>query len=401
MPNNHQAAQTRTSNPLQGLVVSTDTTLVGAIVEDVCSLCQVAGKGASPETAMHAINCDNIHVLFAHLDTENEADCMAMVQQVRRTHPEIWVFLIAAEKNPDFILQGLRLGVEDFIVPDSSKSGLFLAALQKTMGQGETGSMNGFMYSLFSMKGGQGVTSVSVNLADQLQDLVGGRILLLDLNLYMSGLNSVLNCNHPFTPYELIQHLSRMDENLLLSSLYQHPRGFYVLPAPLEVSDAERVNRNQITSMLRLLKCYFTHIIIDLPHDFTERTLATVEESDRVLIVMEPDLISVKSVQQILHFFQELNYTDEKIALLLNRQDRKSVLQAEDIEMALKQSLLAAISNDWKALTQAVRKGELLSSAHQGHRITRDIRKVASRLTGFAGEGSKQNVLYRLFKKAS
>ncbi len=382
---------------IEGIIVTANEHLADTVAEELRFVCNLVLRTSSPAAALEKISREHIQVLYLHLDTKDSGPMFDLVEQVKRIQPDLLVFLVAEEKNSDHILQGLRLGVEDYIIPEKDDNNAFLAPLQKATGQNHPGSAHGFIYSLFSMKGGQGVTSLCVNLADQMRESTGGRVLLLDLNLYLGGVNSVLNCTHQFTAYDLIRDHARMDENLLLSSLFQHPHGFYVLPGPAEVSDAERIDRSQITAMLTLLRRHFTYIIIDLPHDFTERTLATIEESDKALIVFEPDLVSVKSVQQTLYFFQELNYSDKKIGLLLNRQDNTSVLQPEDIEIALKQPLFATISNGWKALSQAQKKGEPLSSAYQKKRVTRDIRAVSARLTGISAGESSSSLLGRWF----
>ncbi len=398
MPNK-RVVNTDPAHLVKGIIVTDDERLADVIGEEIRFICKIALKTPSPALALEKISTETIQVLYLHLDDGDTISLFALVEQVRRLQPDIRVFLVAAEKNSDHILQGLRLGIEDYIIVSEKEESAFLAPLQKAMGQEQPGSINGYIYSLFSMKGGQGVTSLCVNLADQIREVTGGRVLLLDLNLYLGGVNSALNCTHNCTAYDLIRDHERMDENLLFSSLFQHPHGFYVVPGPAEVSDAERIDRSQVIAMLTLLRRYFTYIVVDLPHDFTERTLATIEESDKLLIVVEPDLLSVKSVQQTLYFFQELNYTDTKIGVLLNRQDNKNVLQKEDIEIALQQPLFAAISNGWKTLSQAQKKGEPLSGTYRRQRVTQDIRAVAAKLTGISDTKGSLGLLQRWFTR--
>jgi pilus assembly protein CpaE len=355
-----------------------------AIERELLPICRIETATASIQKVLQRIEHGDVQTCFLHISGDDSDDGMALARQLRRAHPQLGVFIVADRKDPDLILQGLRLGIMDVIIPTANGAERFLPALQHALGRKAADGRNGFVYALFSLKGGQGVTALGVNLADQLQMLTGGRVLLLDLNLYLGDVGAVVNISPDFTPFDLIRDLARMDENLLLSSLYRHSRGFYILPSPSAISDAERVHRDQISAMINLLKRHFSHIVIDLPHDFSERTLAAAEALDRLMILVEPDLVSVKSAQQVLHFFQELNYGDDRMAFVLNRLSKSSVLQPEDIEMVLKQPLLSTVANDWTALARASRKGEPLGIAHGGRRITRDVHRLAVRLTGIA-----------------
>ena len=367
---------------MAGMVYTQDTTLARTIANEVHPICRIRTVTASAPQVLQTAESGDAPPCFVHIPADDDGSSMALVRQLRRIHPRQAVFIVADRKDPDLILQGLRLGIMDVIIPTSNGNGCFLSALRQALGREASEGRNGFVYSLFSFKGGQGATTLGVNLADRIQAATGGRVLLLDLNLYLGGVGDMVNITPEFTPFDLIRDLSRMDENLLFSSVYRHARGFYVLPSPAAVSDAERVHRDQITAMLRLLKHYFTHIVIDLPHDFSERTLAAAEASDRLLILLEPDLVSVKSARQVLLFFQELNYGDDRMAFVLNRLDKSSVLKPDDVEMVLKQPLLATIANDWRSLSRAGRKGEPLGIAHERRKITRDLQKLAARLIG-------------------
>jgi pilus assembly protein CpaE len=382
---------------LKGLIFTRDEALAHTIERETRPLCNIEQVTESVREVMRVLAKGGIDTCFVHIPPGDRENGLALVQQVRRAHPGNGVFIVADEKDPDLILAGLRMGILDVLLPATNGNERFLPALRKAMGRSVSEGRNGFVYTLFSRKGGQGVTTLSVNLADQIQALTGSRVLLLDLNLYMGDVGAMVNINPDFTPFDLIRDLSRMDENLLLSSLCRHDRGFYVLPAPGTISDADRVHRNQVSDMLALLKRHFTHIVVDLSHDFSERTLAAAEASDRLVILVEPDLVSLKSAQQVLTFFQELNYGDERMAFVLNRASKRSILQPEDVQAVLKQPLLTSVADDWKTLTRAARKGEPLGVAHERRRITRDMHRLAVRLTGLAPAARRKGGLMSAF----
>lgn len=392
MRNNIPRLVPDSSGRLTGMIYTKNQAMGQAVGQEVQPACRIAAVVASMGEALRAVEDDSIQACFVHVGGDTD-DGMSLVRQLRRTHPDKGVFIIAEKKDPDLILQGFRMGVVDVIPPTVNGNKRFLPPLQKALGVVSDQGRNGFVYALFSVKGGQGVTTLSLNLSDQIQDISSGRVLLMDLNLYMGDVAAAIDLAPDFTPFDLIRDLSRMDENLLLSSLHRHHRGFYVLPAPVSISDAESVNRDQVNAMLVLLKRHFSHIVIDLPHELSERTLAAAEASDQLLVLVEPNLMSVKSAQQVLTFFQELNYGDDRLAFVLNRLGKDSVMQSDDVSMVLKQPPIAIIANDWASLSKASRKGEPLGVNHERRRITRDIRKLAGHLTGIATTSEKKGWL--------
>lgn len=382
---------------LRGVILSSDTLFADSIADEVQSLCTIESVEQEPEQVLLKLAGEHFHTLFIHLQPEDEDAFFGLAEQVRRVYPQLQVFMIGDTGNPRYILRGLRLDVADYLPRETGKRH-YLGALKRIAGI-EENSRNGFIYSLFSHKGGQGVTSLSINVADQIYQIAGGKVLLLDLNLYLGSIGAALNMVPDFTPYDVLRDFSRIDEDLLFSALYRHNRGFYMLPAPVEVSDADRVSREQLAAMLTMLKKYFTHIVVDLPHDFTERTLAAVEASDCTLLIMEPELLSVKSAQQVLFFFQELNYGENRIRLVLNRKDSTSTLQPEDVETVMQQSLFATINNDRKTMSKAFRKGEVLAVAHENRPVTADIRKMTASLIGVDRKQAPNNTILGFLRK--
>ena len=376
----------------QGLLYSRDMSLAETLRAELRLVLGITLVTDSLQAVLHTLGESDIQTLFIHLPQGSSPQEMDFVAQLRRTRPALELYLILDRKDPDLLLQGLRLGVRDCIVPTTGETTPFLQAVQRSLNREHEAGYNGFLYGCFSFKGGQGVTTISVNLSERIQQITGGRVLLLDLNLYMGDVRTMLPQVSGFTPFDLIQNISRMDENLLFSSLYHHPSGFFVLPSAEEISDAERVHRDQITDMIKVLKRYFTHIVIDLPHDFSEQTLTAMECADRVLLLVEPGLISIKSAQNVLTFFRELKYGEEKIALVLNRCDRKGALRPEDVEMVLKQPTFATVANDWTACEQASGKGDPLATLHPRRRITRDLHRLAERLTAVTENRPKQEI---------
>jgi len=318
--------------------------------------------------------------LFICLDQDKNAG-LALAKNVCTAMPETAVFLVDKKKDSDILLEGLRMGVSDFILfPGNQKE--MCQVVSKALGRTEAGGRAGDITAVFSMKGGQGVTSIAINLADQINALTGDKVLLLDLNLYMGDVSVFLDLPSAYTPFEMVKDLERMDKNLLFSSLTRHPRGFYILTAPDEVSDAEQISSDDIARLLQVLRRYLDHIIIDMPHNFNERNMAAIDAADNLLLIVQQSMPVIKNVQKALKLFEELGYDEKKVKVVLNRCLTKSELTPEDISYVLNWPVFASISNDFIRLTDIINKGKTIDMAGPDLKINSEIEVVAGLLTG-------------------
>ena len=236
------------------------------------------------------------------------------------------------------------------------------------------------------MKGGQGVTSIATNLADHIHTLTGDKVLLVDMNLYMGDVSVFLELPATYTPFDMLKDIERMDENLLFSSLTLHPRGFYVLTAPDEISDADQVSGEDINRILNVLGAYLDHVVIDLPHDFAERSLAVLEAADTILLLVQQSMPVIKSVQKAIELFEELGFDEKKVRIVLNRYTEKNELTPDDISYVLNWPVFARIANDFHSLTEVTNKGKTLDTARPETRVNKDMAALSVLLTGIKPE---------------
>lgn len=53
-------------------------------------------------------------------------------------------------------------------------------------------------------------------------------------------------------------------------------------------------------SLINLVRVYMDYTIVDLSHDFSGRTLAALESSDKIIFCAQQDIHAIKSVQKSL-----------------------------------------------------------------------------------------------------
>ncbi len=377
----------------KAIVVSERASLAEKLADDVASAIGDIKRVSDYEIAFSRIKENRPDAVFLFLTDDTLRD-MQLVRRITRHMPEIKVFIIAEENRPEIILEGLRAKVTDYLIFPSS-NGEVLASVRHAMG--DIDSRRGEVIAVFSLKGGQGNTSMCINLADHIHKISGEKILLADFNLYRGDMSAGLDITPSYTSFDMIKDIERMDRNLLFSSLQQHSSGIYVLPAPDEISDADQVSPEDTTRILGLIGQYMDYTILDLPHDLSERNLALLDAADRIIVTAQQSLQVIKSVQRTMELFYDLGYGEEKVKIVLNRYHSKGEFNSNDLKGIFKQPVTASIANDYETVMLTLNKGKPLSVVREKSRINSDYANLASAITGIKTDCERAGFFSRLF----
>ncbi len=367
---------------LKGMFVGHRTEPFEDLAEELGSVVEIEGWFVDPALAHTAVKEAAPALVFVNLADAPDTGLNLVGRLVKAASTSL-VFPVASKKAPDLILEAFRLGAADFLVWPGN-AGEVLAAVRRALAKKSSGRQAGEVYAVFSGKGGQGVTSIALNLADHIQQLSGERILLCDLNLYAGEIGIRLELTSRYTPFDLQRDLRRLDQDLLFSSLPRHERGFYILSGPDEISDADQIAGDEVTRMMQALSSHMDFLIVDLPHDFSPQTLAVLEASDKILLVFQQDLSAVKNTLRVLQFFRELGYGRDRIQLILNRYLKNGDFGVEDFAKIFLQPVYGTLGNDYRTLLEGINSAKTVDMVDGNSLFNQNIRELAAKLTGIA-----------------
>jgi pSer/pThr/pTyr-binding forkhead associated (FHA) protein len=208
------------------------------------------------------------------------------------------------------------------------------AAPPPVVGVEQRPTANSQIITFFSLKGGVGTTTLAVNTALLLQELTKESVLLVDLAVERASVTTQLNFDVRRTIDDLAS-LPHIDAEVLQGVVAQHTSGLHILPAPPSPQTAELVTSELMSHVFPILKQRYRWIVLDTAASFSDLNLSTFDQSDLVVVVTAPDLVSLKTTQSCLDVFSALQTTGERRLLLLNQIYPKSRLERDDIEKAL------------------------------------------------------------------
>ena len=312
-------------------------------------------------------------------------DSIGNISMMARDFPSLYLVVLSDRTDSDLILRVIRAGAHDFLskpVKEADLRSVAEKAAKLRSTRKESAGRGGKIISVFSNKGGNGTTTIVVNLADALFRLTGKKIAVVDLVLAHGDVTMFFNVNPSYSILDLAKNAEKADYDFLHTLLVRHASGVYILADPPLVEEAEQIAASQVREVLTTLRSMFDYIIVDTPHQFDERTLTALEMSDIILLVSLLNLPSLKNTQKCLELFNRIGLRDERVRLLLSRYLPNDEIPKESIEGIMNCPVFSSIPNDYPTVISSINRGKLLSEIAPGKEVTRSFDQMAAILDG-------------------
>ncbi len=194
------------------------------------------------------------------------------------------------------------------------------------------------MITIFGAKGGVGATAIATNLAGAMQRR-SLRVCLVDLDLYLGDVLAFMDIPGNYSITDVLANMSRLDRELLATSVTKHRSGVSVLAQSSKVEEAEQIKGPDVTALLEFLRRNYDFVIVDGVRGFDELSLAALDGSQHVFMTLTQDVPAVRNGQRCLELFGRLQYDQNRIKLLLNRYPKASKITIEVVGETLGQPL--------------------------------------------------------------
>jgi pilus assembly protein CpaE len=334
-----------------------------------------AAIGQTPEAAAEA---DLVIVIFS---PEEAAPLGYLQAQWERASRPVMIALLH-ERSPALMRRALHAGADEllFLPLDETEATQALMKLseQRRKSRRKDG---GVIYSMASLSGGAGVTTLCANLTLALNYALGKGAAVVDLDLQNGGLSLALQVEAEHNIAVLPEFARSLDSIRLEGALTRHPSGIYLLAAPKRIEDAERISDVTVGAVLNLMRQLFDFVIVDCGQRVDENAVAAWERSDEVMYVVDQSLLAARSAKRFADLFGQLGLPGIEPRYVLNKADPQSTIADSRISEIIGLPFYAKIPRDDKLMEKVQLRKQDLWQTSPGSPYAAAIESMAWRLT--------------------
>jgi len=339
---------------------------------------------------VHAANPD---VTLVDIPANNPSLALRAIELLHQEMPDSALFAIGTLNQPQIIVNAMRAGAREFIERPTTTTDLLEAFVRLTTAQRKSRQegIRGKVFSVINAKGGNGATTVAVNLALALQSAYGHTALVDLAPLGHAALH--MNLKPTFTVADATHNLHRMDASLLESFMTRHGGGLQLLaganvPAAIDPSTAEFVR------LFDMLVTHYRYVVVDASSRFDAASRLIASLSETVLLVACSDVASLWSAARVQQYLGESGSRD-RVRLVLNRFRKVPGFSEDDAEAAVGAKVLWRVPNQYFAVSSAIDRGTPVMDQRNSE-IARCFAGLAQELT--RNDAEVKRAAWSLFK---
>jgi pilus assembly protein CpaE len=284
----------------------------------------------------------------------------------RSFYHKIAILALSSTTDPDMLLRAMRAGYSEFLAKpfDSNEFADALTRLDQRWSATTSRPQNsGKILSFFGAKGGVGATTLAVHVAMFLVQ-AGKKVLLIDNHAQLGHVVLYLGMdgsNHHF--YDLVQNVSRLDQELLRGFIATHPSGLDVLSSPDVYGGVWKTDTDSVERTLEFLSTQYDFVLLDCEASFEDINLAVIAFSNLIYLIATPEIGAIRDLSRYVDGLIQNEQATNKLQVVVNRYSSHEAVTIEQIEKAVRLPIAFKIPNSYSELVRSINIGEPVSSS--------------------------------------
>jgi Flp pilus assembly CpaE family ATPase len=254
------------------------------------------------------------------------------------------ILMLSARSYPQDILAGVQAGADEYIVKrpgadvellERVRALIPLETLEAVVEPAKLGRLVTFL----SAKGGTGVSSVCVNMAQALAEKAEPKqVAVVDLVLPIGSLHYIVGVE---TPGKNVIEATKLDARLinpdhLKPMLTRRDEWkFHLLPGSPDPDAAQELKVERLETVITELRKLFDYVLVDFGRALSRVSLPVIRQSARIVLIVSPDAATVSLTKTTIQFLDSKDIRRHQIMVVLNRAVGLEGLTRPDMEKEL------------------------------------------------------------------
>ena len=298
-----------------------------------------------------------------------ELDGFEILKRLRRDpkFSYIPVIVITSQDELSEKLKAFELGADDYLVkpfqPEELVARLGILArrgraIQHAQKEA-TGASEATIVTVHSLRGGLGCSSIVVNLGLAFHKLWGKQTLLMD-SVLTAGQVALLLDAKPTATWENLVGLEPqdLDDAVVGEIMCSHKSGIRYVASPRYPIAADTFTTDELKLLMEKIESQNDFIIIDTSHDFSDMTIQMLSISDTILLVMAPEMASLRTTVSAMEIYDRLGISLDKVKIALNNNSSNPAIKQAQLEKVLKRPIDFVLPFEAGEVNRAINFGQ-------------------------------------------
>ncbi len=354
------------------------------------ALDQVTVLGETPdiEEFHEGMRTTAVDAVAINLDDEGELGFEA-VEYSHKAQPACGIIGVSSDADPAKIIRAMRTGCNQFVhwpVDDVD----LRDAVNRIAANRQVSAPAGKRICVIGSSGGVGATTVSCNLAMELAALTESQSALVDMDLEFGDVACAFDSEPKYTLADICVDGQQIDKEFLSKAAEIVHDNIALYARPNDVEGARSVSPESTTQTFQILNEMYPFVVVDLPRTFSFLSAAAVQAAERVLVISQLSVSSIRNATRIFQILQQMSVPSEHIEIVLNRYKANfERITPSEVEAHFQRPIFATIPNDYRHVQAALDLGAPMCSESPDSPARQAIHGIAKRL--FNDETSADN----------
>jgi pilus assembly protein CpaE len=322
-----------------------------------------------------------------------EMDGFQILERMRRDpkFSHIPVIVITAQHELSEKLKAFELGADDYLVkpfqPEElvARMGILARrgkAMQIAQQMDTKNKPQGALISVHSLRGGLGCSSLVVNLGLAFYKLWSKPTLLVDGVLTAGQVALMLDAKPSATWENLVGvETDIIDDNVVNEMMCSHKSGVRYIASPRYPIAADTFSHDALKVFVNGLRNSNDFVLVDTSHDFSDMAIHMLSMSSTILLVMAPEMASLRTTMSALEIYDRLGIPLEKVKIVLNNNSSSPAIKQAQLEKVLKRNFDFVLPYEAGEVNRALNFGQPFILSNPDLAICLNLEKMAYALT--------------------
>jgi len=317
-------------------------------------------------------------LLLLYLEEEATALVQSIAGRPECLRPGMVAILPQSQPEMELFLEGLGIG--QLMIEPVSRSEL-VSSVESLLQQVRRRADNppALMTAFINARGGAGASMISAGVAAELAASCQRQTILMDMDLQSGSLNRFGEIHNRYGLRQALESIEQLDRQSLRDYLPQIGENLRLISARgRELLLSDEVTSERLQQLLSLMLYSCEHLVIDLPRHIDLLTSVVLERANRVVVVVEQTPEHVREGVSLIRLLQqELELSESRISVVVNRCQRGGGFLLHEIEQTLPHLMVCQVPNDYEAAREALAVGQRLREPQAKDGISRALAQLA------------------------